>query len=696
MADLGRRAWRPVACYLLFAGAWIFLSTPALDLLTPSATWRSNVEILKGFGFVLVTSLLLYRLILGELRRLDAVRRHTEELKSVLQTLTEVNQLIVRERNPDQLFQGICDILVKNRNYPLAWVGLLDEKTRRVVPVASAGTGESFLREITATWGDNATIGLGPVGRAAGTGAPVILNENTQDADYAPWLEKVQRHGYAASAAFPLRNPDGTYGILSVYSAHADAFSPDEVALLGEMTDDVDFAVRNSREEQKRQEAEDLVRLQAERLEDLARRDPVTGLYNRLHFGKLLGQACQSGQNPTGFSLLGFALIRFPEVNAVHGYGMGDQVLTAVGERLRRNLADDWVAARIGGFRFAILLPATGPEKALAQATSLLDDLTRQPLAAEGLTFPLSARGGVVSCPAHGVTRTELESALELAITQAVQRNDGVPLFLEPDIFSAYRTSWDRFDLVRRAAGGKLFVPVFQPLVHLADGRVCGYEVLARIREGDTLLEAAGFIREVEEFGYLPLLDRLIMDAVVEQENHPVISGKLLFFNQPPHLLADESVRNRLQTTLTAFPDLASRTVLELTELGILPKSAAVESFLRRMRDLGVRLALDDFGGGYSSLTYFHRLPIDYVKIDISLIRDLTRNPLSRRLVASIHRLAQDFGALTLGEGIEDGETAAVLRDIGVQLGQGYHLGRPTPLANLVWRVRSENLVAGN
>ena len=220
------------------------------------------------------------------------------------------------------------------------------------------------------------------------------------------------------------------------------------------------------------------------------------------------------------------------------------------------------------------------------------------------------------------------------------------------------------------------FVLYSQPIVALRGGQD-GEELLIRMRSssGDIILPG-DFLPVAEKYGLIQEIDRW----VIEQATRLAAQGRRVGVNLSARSLGDHSL---LQLIEAQFRDAGvdpSLVTFEITETALMENVEAGERFARGLADLGAGVALDDFGTGFGSFTYLKRLPLQYLKIDIDFVRDLKTNPANRHLVKAIVGLARDFGYETVAEGVEDGETLELLKELGVDLAQGFLLGRPAPV----------------
>jgi PAS domain S-box-containing protein len=215
-----------------------------------------------------------------------------------------------------------------------------------------------------------------------------------------------------------------------------------------------------------------------------------------------------------------------------------------------------------------------------------------------------------------------------------------------------------------------------QPVVAIADGRTVGCELLVRMREPDTqhLLQPADFLPAAERFGLVQAIDVWMVEQALAIA--PAIAPAV---NISAVTLSDARARRQIVKLISSAPDAAARMVLEITETAAADHLAAAADFASQLIGLGCGLALDDFGTGFGSFTYLRTLPVRYLKIDRSFVRDLTRSKDDRRVVQSIIGIAQQFDLQTIAEGVEDEATLELLAGMGADLAQGFHLGRPAP-----------------
>ncbi len=216
-----------------------------------------------------------------------------------------------------------------------------------------------------------------------------------------------------------------------------------------------------------------------------------------------------------------------------------------------------------------------------------------------------------------------------------------------------------------------------QPIVDLTTGEVVQSELLLRMRDPDGTLVAPGaFLPVAEQYGLIGEIDRW----VIEQGAEIAAGGRAVEVNLSGRSICDPSLMDHIQHCIAKTGADPSLLVFEVTETALVEDEAAAEVFAARLHEVGCKLALDDFGTGYGGFTYLKQLPLDYLKIDIEFVRDLVANPASRHVVEAVVALARGFELQTVAEGVEDAETLELLRALGVDFAQGYHIARPAPM----------------
>lgn len=452
--------------------------------------------------------------------------------------------------------------------------------------------------------------------------------------------------------------------------------------------DEMDLLIDTVRRLNRRLRALHAVRDRARRhLQWQAEHDALTDLPNRRYFQRALTEAIDRAQH-TGqpSALLFFDLDRFKDINDLGGHPLGDRLLRQLAERLRRGSGQRGVLSHFGGDEFALLVSETD----LATACRLAENLQREigtvtvPLGAR--QHSLSASIGIVAIPAHGSDPETLMANADLAMYEAKARGRG-----RAHCYSAADTGRDRAharllwsERIESALREGRFELHYQPLLHLPSKRIWRAEALLRLRERDGTLVAPGiFVPIAEETGLIRKLDRwVITNAIVTLSRHP---GLALAANLSAASLRDADLPAILAAQLACYPMVApERLTLEVTETLAIDNVEDAVALITAIRALGCRFALDDFGSGFASYAYLKRLPVDTVKIDGAFVRDLDHNPEDRIFVKAITDMAHLMGKQVVAEFVESVTILEVLRELGVDFAQGYHIGCPQPVPPLI------------
>ncbi|WP_076068165.1 putative bifunctional diguanylate cyclase/phosphodiesterase [Sphingomonas montana] len=415
----------------------------------------------------------------------------------------------------------------------------------------------------------------------------------------------------------------------------------------------------------------------AERIaQDLAYRDPLTGLRNRRALSERLDQFVASRQ-PTQLCLFMLDLDRFKEINDSHGHGAGDRLLQAVASRLIAIVGDLGHAYRLGGDEFAVTIE-TAPDGSFA-STAMADRMVQDmaaPFLIHGFTHHISASIGISIFPADAISREMLMQHADIAMYDAKSLGRSRYSSFEPAMAAklAARAVLEREMRVDLPANA--FQPHYQPIVSLASGSIVGFEMLARWNRTDgATVGPAEFIPIVEECGLigeltLKLLDQVCIDAA-DWPNDLTIA-----INVSPIQFRDPWFSEKILAVLTRRVFPSRRISLEITENALISDPIAAQRIIESLKNQGMALALDDFGTGYSSLQHLRMLPFDKLKIDRSFVRNVDRDDGAYQMVSAIIRLADSLKLSVVAEGVESLSVCQTLQRLGCREAQGYLFGK--------------------
>jgi diguanylate cyclase (GGDEF)-like protein/PAS domain S-box-containing protein len=480
------------------------------------------------------------------------------------------------------------------------------------------------------------------------------------------------RAGRTWSGEILLRRKDGSY--VPVLGTATPVFD-DRGNLVGMIGVSTDISERKALEEE---------------LERRASHDPLTGLPNRDAFVDRLGMALQrtrrgkEGSNKVG--VLFMDLDGFKTINDSLGHEAGGRLLVTVAERLKNRLRPEDVLARFGGDEFAVLLESVeNPFEALRVAQRIAESL-REPFTLDDFQVSVSTSVGVALGTAHANDDPEgMLREADAAVYQAKEQGPGRYAVFEPAMQTRAQERLELEAALRRAVEQEEFVLHYQPKVSLHNGSMVGFEALLRWRHPHKGIQRpAAFLPLAEETDLIVPIDGWVLEEVCQQakrweRDYPSASPVSMNVNLSSRQLKSGGLACTIEETLTRVALKVHTLALDITEGFLLKASEDQARTLDALKKMGIRLDLDDFGSGYSSLSYLKSFPVDGVKLDKSFVEGLAEDTTSMALVRKIIELCQTLGLEVLAEGIETPEQATLLKEMGCDLGQGYYFGRPLP-----------------
>ncbi|NMG47480.1 EAL domain-containing protein [Azoarcus communis] len=423
-------------------------------------------------------------------------------------------------------------------------------------------------------------------------------------------------------------------------------------------------------------------------LEYYSTHDPLTGLHNRRHFNNMLEyEIGRSERHQHEFAMLLLDLDDFKDVNDSYGHPTGDSVLVGVAEILRNSTRKGDLATRIGGDEFAILLMETGTDGAVAAAEKLGAALREARFSApNGKQFHITTSIGIVVYPRDARTEHDLLAGVDIAMYRAKElgKDSACTLASLPGQLKATRVTRDFAEQLRTALREERMVPYFQPIVGCLDGAPFACETVARLKQenGETIA-AGAFIDTIEKYGLGRELDRVIIrqafQAIVARREAGLPPMRV-FINLSAQEIQGRGIlgyAEELCHTLDVPPELVIFEILERDAIGDMTN---MRKFLANLRAKGFSFALDDFGSGYNSFHYLRELHFEYVKIDGAFVRSIVDSAIDRALVRNLANLCKELGIQTIAEFVESEEILNMLKDMGIDYVQGYHIGMPRPV----------------
>jgi diguanylate cyclase (GGDEF)-like protein/PAS domain S-box-containing protein len=423
-----------------------------------------------------------------------------------------------------------------------------------------------------------------------------------------------------------------------------------------------------------------------EQMKELVYRDPLTGLPNRRLFEDRLAIAlAQAHRYRHRLAVIFVDLDRFKQINDTLGHAAGDELLRGVAQRLTSCVREGDTVARLAGDEFTLLLPGIHYAEDVATISRKLTDALRQPFPIDGHDVRVTSSGGVALYPEDGENEEMLLRSADTAMYRAKERGrDNFQLF-SPAMAEKALERRTLEEGLRRALENREMTVHYQPCLQLATGRVVGVEALLRWQRPELgLVMPKDFIALADFTGVLLSVGPWVLETACRQGREWQRRG---------------SRKLRMMVNMSAYelqqPDLVATVEKALAASGLEPNTLHLEipegyamqnidraiGALRALRDLGVHLAIDGFGAGFSSLAHLRRLPVDALKIDLSFVRGATTDPDDASVVTAVIAVAHSLGLRVVAQGVETEAQVTLLRSLGCDEVQGFLWSPPLPAA---------------
>ena len=496
---------------------------------------------------------------------------------------------------------------------------------------------------------------------------PRLLNSGRHDADfYAAMWAALAEPGHWYGEVWNRRRDGQLYAAMQTISAVRDAAGRtlQYVGLFSDIT---------PLKEQQRQ------------LEHVAHFDALTNLPNRVLLADRLHQAMvQAQRREQPLAVVFLDLDGFKSVNDRHGHGAGDQLLIAVGARMKQALREGDTLARLGGDEFvAVLLDLADVAAGLPLLTRLLA-AAAQPVEFGGVMLKVSASLGVTFFPqAEEIDADQLLRQADQAMYQAKLAGKNRYHLFDSELDRSMRGHYQSVERIRRALEQREFVLHYQPKVNMRTGMVMGAETLIRWQHPQRgLLAPAVFLPVIENHPLAIAIGEWVLDSALRQMALWQAQGLdiTLSVNVGARQLQQPDFAQRLQQILAAHPQVRPGCLeLEVLQSSVPQEMAAVSQVMRVCREIGVSFALTDFGAGNASLTYLQRLPVSLLKVDQCFVRDMLDSADDMAILEGVIGLASAFRRQIVAQGVESPEHGAMLLQLGCELAQGYGIAHPMP-----------------
>jgi diguanylate cyclase (GGDEF)-like protein/PAS domain S-box-containing protein len=645
-----KRGWRDVELHLQHAAGGIrWLDSNALPLLDP-------------FGTVVG-----YRGVARDITHQRLQQERIARLSRIQAVLSGINSTIVRVRERRELLRESCRIAVQEGGFRMAWIGLVEPGAMKATPLVWEGFEQGYLQEMGLTLAEREED-PGPVGQALRQRRMVV--ENDIEASSQTLLKRQARsHGFRSQIAMPLLVEDRAVGVLVLYAAEAGFFDYEELRLLKDLAGDISFALDYIGKEEK--------------LTYVSYYDTLTGLANRQLFFDRLAQALQSVRTERRqLAVMIIDLERFKRINDTLGRSAGDRVLRELASRLQRTTSESATPARIGGDRFAVVVPNLVGTPMARWIDHWIVDAFAEPLVIDDIELRATVKIGIAMYPADADTAESLFVNAEAALKRAKDAADPY-VFYSPEMNARVAQRLHLESRLRKAVTQKEFVLHYQTKVDLATRRIRGLEALIRWNDPEFgLISPLDFVPVLEESGLIVEVGRWVFAQTLADTQ----SWRSFGLEVPRVAVNVSEVQlrqpNFVATVLGALGPAVSHATgidVEITETMIAQNTGANVQKLLRLREAGLQIFMDDFGTGYSGLSQIAHLPFDALKIDRAFIAGMTISTEHMAIVSAIINLARALRIYVVAEGVETEEQAARLYALGCDEAQGFLFSRPVP-----------------
>jgi diguanylate cyclase (GGDEF)-like protein len=416
-------------------------------------------------------------------------------------------------------------------------------------------------------------------------------------------------------------------------------------------------------------------------LQHLALHDPLTGLYNRHFSDRELARLASNASSSLTHALLYIDLDHFKVINDSHGHSQGDAILREVANRLAMRLSPEDLLCRVGGDEFVVLTLHKNLAQAHELATQLCDSLEAQPYRLMEKVYTLSCSIGVtVIDGSQQDAQIYLQQAdIALYVAKAKGRNRAHSYSANDAASDNLRNSLQWAQQLREAIVHEQIVMHFQPVVCVHSGEIVYFEALVRLNLDGQIVYPGDFIQALEQVEDINLLDHQVIGKTIAMMScHPIL--KKVAINLSAQAFRDERLVPVIEQKLKKYQVEPSRIVFELTETASLNNIAGTCAMFNELTRLGCEFSIDDFGTGFSTFSYIKQLPASSIKIDGSFVKNMHIDTMDFVLVKAMAEIAKALCRKSVAEFVENEQILSLLKQLGIDYAQGYHISKPLPI----------------
>jgi len=656
--DVRNNPWKTILIYTIFGGLWILFSDRVLAIIISDSQKFMEFQTYKGWFYVLLTAGLLYFLIKFDNLKIFNLMKDISEKNQDLVSFSE--ELVATE---DELNQKIFDLNESNESL---------EKHKMYVNEIFNNSNTMII-----TWSLEGNI--------------VDVNDyfieltryKKEDVFGRQWIEFVQPNEKFELPQFVdtikmAQNADNTSGRLLTKSGDVRNVLWNNKMIKNPSTDEffvVSFCIDVTLEKEKEL-----------KIRELAFTDKLTSLKNKISFENDIDELIQ---NETEFVLYYIDFDNFKNLNDMMGHNYGDQFLYDYSKRLKGLLPKHEIY-RWSGDEFLLVERTNEPDSIDATVESIMK-MTRQKWVVSDMDYYPSVSMGITRCPYDGETVTDLLKNAEMALYKSKAEGKSQVKYYEKH----FQTELERLIKIESSINKVLhsggFILNYQPIYQLANMMVTGFEVLLRWNNKELNVTTGEVIAIAEKTGQIIDIDRWVIDNTFRciQENFGK-SSVLISINLSSRSLISSSIIQYVKEKIVEYGINPARVEFEVTEYSIIENFSVSLKIIQALKQLGFKIALDDFGTRYSSLNYLSRIPFDTLKIDKSYIDNIDLVGKDTIIVEQVIQLANRLGLKTIAEGIETESQRDILKALGCLSGQGYLMSKPVDIERLLSIIQNE------
>lgn len=432
---------------------------------------------------------------------------------------------------------------------------------------------------------------------------------------------------------------------------------------------------------------EEEIQERTQELQQLATHDKITGLFNRYEFEKRLTNLLKFAPTSSSKNILCYLdLDQFKVVNDTSGHVAGDELLKQIAFIMQKNVGPNDIVSRLGGDEFGILFTSSSLDQAHDKALNILNAIKRYRFYWKDKIFVIGASMGLVEITRDSSSLLEVVASADAACYEAKEQGRNcIHVATQDDAkMLEKRGQLQWFEKLTRALEYDEFRLFIQPIVPLNYKETKKhYEVLIRLQNENKIIPPMAFIPAAERYGLMQDIDRWVIENLFIQYAKILKQTGISYYfsiNLSGNSFSDKKLAITIEGLFKKYKIPYEDICFEVTESAAIANIDTAIGFINKMKLLGAKASLDDFGSGHSSFAYLHNIPVDYLKIDGAFVSDIDTNEINRAMVKSINEIGHIMGLKTICEYVENEAVEEILRDMNVDYAQGYYYSKPLPI----------------